>query len=172
MPLLKRFSRLVGADLHAMLDQIEDPDTMARQGLRDMQAEVDRLDGEIARLVSRRDDLERTASQARADVAAADDRLDLCLHEGREDLARGLVRRKLQAAERAAGAEASIERCDADLGELQALQARRQETLADLRMRLDDLRAAPPPTHSAPAGPSPEEVEVALLAEIAARRPS
>ena len=41
MILIKRFSRLLRADMHAVLDQLEDPNVLLRQSLRDMSDALD-----------------------------------------------------------------------------------------------------------------------------------
>lgn len=121
MTLMTRVTRLFRADLHAVLDQIEEPELLLRQAIREMEEALARQAQAI-----------RLATQEQADCAARaarlDERLreiaaqlDLCFAQGKEDLARNLVRHKLEA-----------ER-------LGRLLAERRETLAE---RLSERRAA------------------------------
>lgn len=127
MALINRMTRLFRADAHAVLDRLEEPATLLRQAVREMEAALDdeerrrrRLDRAHTALVARRAELGRG-------IDGMTHELDLCLDAGNESLARGLVRRRLEA-----------ER-------LQAVLARRAEetatALAELDARLDDRRA-------------------------------
>ena len=40
MPLVDRVARLFRADLHAVMDRIEEPDVLLRQALREMEEEL------------------------------------------------------------------------------------------------------------------------------------
>jgi phage shock protein A len=96
MTLLTRFSRLFRADVNAMLDRLEEPDLQLRQAVRDMQEEIEQLQRQCR---SREHDLTQFSSQAEqaaSAIAQIDEELDLCVAHARDDLARSLVRRKLQ----------------------------------------------------------------------------
>lgn len=96
MPLISRVSRLFQADLHAVLDRVEEPDSLLRQAVREMEEALARgerryrvLELETGRVSARRQDLEKS-------LADLDEQLDLCFESGKDDLARSLVRRKLE----------------------------------------------------------------------------
>lgn len=97
MALITRISRLFRADVHDILDRIEEPQALLRQAIRDMEEELSRdaqrleaLGLERARLEERRADLEES-------LPKTDTELDLCFAAGEEELARALVQRKLEA---------------------------------------------------------------------------
>jgi len=97
MAIITRVSRLFRADLHAVLDRIEEPGVLLRQAIREMEDEQgqdeQRLRAqheEFGQLRTRDADLER----AQADI---EDELDVCFEAGEDDLARKLVRRRLEA---------------------------------------------------------------------------
>jgi phage shock protein A len=96
MALITRITRLFRADLHAVLDHIEEPDILLRQALREMEAsftgseqQLNLLQHEAVQLENRTQDFE----QALQDM---DDELDICFFSEQNDLARALVRRKLE----------------------------------------------------------------------------
>ena len=96
MVLIKRFSRLLRADMHAALDRLEDPEVLLRQSLRDMSdaLDVDRrrlqaTDNAIGQLRNRRDQLSAQALELTAEI-------DSCFAVDREDLLRVLLRRRLE----------------------------------------------------------------------------
>jgi phage shock protein A len=96
MALITRISRLFQADLHAVLDRIEEPDVLLRQAVREMEEELANdeqrmklLRHEQQQIITRQADIEHA-------VRELDEELDLCFGSGKEDLARPLVRRKLE----------------------------------------------------------------------------
>lgn len=133
MALITRVSRLFRADLHAVLDHIEEPDVLLRQAVREMQASIDEdqqrlktLEFELTRMQARRGDLERT-------LARLDEELEVCFASGKDDLARGVVKRKLE----------NRARMDKLEQRGRELTERREETRASLeqnRPRLDAMR--------------------------------
>ncbi len=133
MALVNRISKLIKADFHAVLDQIEEPEQLLRQAIRDM--EDDLADSgqrialharEQAALALRKGDLENS----QIEVAA---QLDLCFASQKDDLARALLRRKLEA-------ERLLQRLNAmQTANQQHLDAQ-QAKLGENRATLDSLR--------------------------------
>lgn len=96
MALITRVARLFRADFHAVLDRIEEPDVLLRQALREMEddlAEVEqgikRMEHECEQLLLREQDLKSTQE-------TLDEELDVCFSAGKDDLARPLMKRKLE----------------------------------------------------------------------------
>ena len=97
MPLITRISRLFKADFNAVLDNIEEPELVLRQAIREMedelvgdQQQVKWLSHEMSELDARREELAQK-------IRRLDGELDLCFDSGKDDLARNLVKRKLEA---------------------------------------------------------------------------
>lgn len=97
MALITRVSRLFRADIHAVLDRIEEPDVLLRQAVREMEEALARdeqrikvLTREHEQLVSRHRDIQQSLEGIEAE-------LDVCFDSGKEDLARALIRRRLEA---------------------------------------------------------------------------
>ncbi|NEX19030.1 hypothetical protein G3480_01645 [Thiorhodococcus mannitoliphagus] len=134
MAFITRLSRLVRADLHAMLDRLEAPDLVLAQAVREMEQALDqdkralaRLEREGTRLQDQRAELERGLRQ----TAEA---LDDCLAAGQDDLARPVIRRRLET-ERQAG------QLSQRLRALEADAETRRQRLAEQEARLVDLRS-------------------------------
>ena len=97
MALITRISRLFQADLHAVLDRIEEPDLLLRQAVREMEDDLARdeqgmkaLNHELGQLISRETDIGHSLEEI-------EDELDVCFESGKDDLARALIKRKLEA---------------------------------------------------------------------------
>ena len=173
MALITRVSRLLRADLHAVLDQVEEPEVLLRQAVREMDAALGE-DGRRAKLMQHeRAELltrERDAVSALERIAEA---LDVCFEAEQEDLARSLLKKRLEHERR----HQSVLRRRAALEEsLTGMHQRIQENharLDSMREKLELLAAeqaqgAPAPaadTGARDIGVSAEEVEIAFLAE-------
>ncbi len=97
MALITRISRLFKADFHAVLDQIEEPEQLLKQAIREMEDDLVATEQglkvcahEQKILASRRDEIEGS-------LAEIDEELDLCFASKKDDLAKTLVRKKLEA---------------------------------------------------------------------------
>ena len=55
MGIITRFIRVCKADIHGVMDQLEDKDLLLKQHLRDMEVELSRKEARIRRLVASRD---------------------------------------------------------------------------------------------------------------------
>ncbi len=128
MPLINRISRLFRADLHAVLDQIEEPEQLLKQAIRDMEDELGELEQQMA---LRAQDITALAARRREigeTMSRYDTELDLCFESENEELAKNLIRRKLEA-----------ERIG---NRLAAQQAADEDCLEQQRARFDDNKAA------------------------------
>ena len=97
MTLIARLSKLFQADLHDVLDCIEEPASLLRQSVRDMEqalaADDRRVEGwrqERAQIIARSGHLERSLEQLA-------EQLDTCFDAAEGELARALLRRRLEA---------------------------------------------------------------------------
>lgn len=133
MALINRMSRLFTADVHAVLDRIEEPDVLLKQAIREMEEEVVRSEQALRQLVHERDrlaDRRRKLLAAQAEFAG---QLDVCFADGNDDLARKTLKRRLET-ERLA--QHTTERSEAVEKEI----AKRNTTMNEQREHLDVMR--------------------------------
>lgn len=133
MALINRVSRLFKADVHAVLDRIEEPEQMLRQAVRDMENEISVLERHIAQLRREQSLLESRRRELQERVEKTDQELDLCFEKDKPDLARGLVRQKLET-ERLTG------HLDSRLGALSEELERGEASLDKQRTTLESTR--------------------------------
>jgi phage shock protein A len=174
MTLIHRVARLFTADLHAVLDRLEEPEALLKQAIRDMEELIVENEQRVLLLEHEEAELGRRSAAIAEALAGIDRELDLCLSRSEDVLARSLVRRKLEA-------ERSV----------RALCTRREDvarSLIDARALLDEERreldsvrqkaelVVPVREGAAPFGMdqpiSNEDVEIALLRERERRQPS
>lgn len=97
MALITRVSRLFRADMHALLDRVEEPEILLKQAIREMQEnvleqekQVKLTDQELTQIASRLTELEHALEELR-------DELDICFDSDNDTLAKVLLKRKLEA---------------------------------------------------------------------------
>lgn len=127
MALITRVSRLFQADLHAVLDRIEEPELLLQQAVREMQDELSRQQQNILVLEQEQVELNSKESEIDNRLSEMERELDICFESEQEDLARTVVRRKLEAKHY--------------LQQVRNRQERLLRTLTDLRKRQDTNRA-------------------------------
>jgi phage shock protein A len=133
MALITRVARLFRADLHAVLDRLEEPETLLRQALREMEEAQGRdeqrlklLDQALAQAATRAADLRETLAAAEAQLAA-------CLRAGQDDLARAVIRRRLEA-------EQALKALTRRRAELEAAHTELAARVREDRSRLEAMR--------------------------------
>ena len=97
MALINRLSRLFRADFHAVLDQIEEPEALLKQAIRDMEDDLANTEQRIKLCAHDQDALSRRKDELENSIAETDAQLDLCFESEKDDLAKGLIRKKLEA---------------------------------------------------------------------------
>ena len=133
MALMTRVSKLFRADIHAVLDRIEEPEVLLRQAIRDMEEELvqeqhrcSQLHHEHAQLGARKSDLEQSLETFEAE-------LDVCFESAKEALARTLIRRKLEI-------QRQLKSITRKRTALESSVATMNTRIHDNRARLDGLR--------------------------------
>lgn len=167
MALITRVSRLFTADVHAVLDRIEEPEAVLKQAIREMVEEVARGEQRLRWLAAEQQQLEQSLNGFDDAIAALDSELDLCFEAGEEDLARSLVKRKLVVEQQHKQASQRLDAVQHDHRALEATLAEQGEQLAEMQQKADLLVDAPavgPLTMSDP-GITQDAIDVAFLKE-------
>lgn len=174
MALVRRISRLFAADMHAVLDQLEEPEIVLKQAVREMEAELagqaehtKRLEGEIDAAGARLGALAKTRGEL-------DSKLDLCFERGNDELARKLIRRKLESARLSEHLEAKRAGLEDRLAEHKTLVASNHDRLESMRQKAElfgaDEAAADDGAWREPhVAIDDDDVEIAFLREQQAR---
>ncbi len=92
MGIVARLLRLCRADLHGLLDQIEDRELLLNQYLREMAAALARTKTQLEGRDACRARMMRALAVHRDKVRALEDDIALAVARGREDIARKLIR--------------------------------------------------------------------------------
>jgi len=181
MALINRVSRLFKADFHAVLDQIEEPEQLLKQAIRDMEDDLAATDQRISLCAHDTEAIAVRKSELENALAEIDEQIDLCFESEKDDLARNLIRKKLEAArllQRLNAKHAANEKYLAGQG---AIRDENRTTLEGLRQKAE-LFAQRAPVHSTAGSEfddiawmareltvGDDEVEVAFLREKSLR---
>jgi len=178
MAVITRISRLFRADFHAVLDQIEEPELMLRQAIREMQDDLAVREQRIRVAANEQAELQVRKDDLAVTLTDIEDQLDLCFASQKPELARNLVRRKLETQRHAKYLASRESATDKYLCEQRAMLDEHRMTLDGLRQKAEIFtRGSREPAGSAGAEAfdrdlvvSEDEVEVAFLREQNKRR--
>ena len=170
MALINRMSRLLTADMHAVLDRIEEPEVLLRHAVREMEEELARSEQRVKLLEHERARLGDRHRKIDAALAELDEQVGVAFDSGNEELARKLIKRKLETqrlskhlAERRAALDESLEQEHATLAEQREhLDVMRQK--AELFTEISQTPGADE-WNKAELSVADDEVEVAFLRE-------
>lgn len=169
MALLARMTRLLTADLHALLDRLEDPASLLAQAERDMAEAIASDRQRLAACKAEQQTLDRQQAQAAQAVQALDEELNLSLAVANDDLARSVLRRRLHH-ERASDALAEqAEALRFRIGRLEERIAADAQALEEISAEALRFRTVADPAPARHSTISDEEVELALIAARQAR---
>ena len=181
MALINRISRLVKADFHAVLDQIEEPEQLLKQAIRDMEDDLAETEQRINLCAHDQEALQVRKSELEAAIAEIDGQLDLCFESDKEDLAKNLIRKRLEAERLLKRLNTKFDANEKYLEEQRASLDENLATLDSLRQKAD-LFAQRAPSHgdggsefddiawmARELNVGDDEVEIAFLREKSSR---
>ncbi len=96
MALINRISRLFKADFNAVLDRIEEPEQLLKQAIRDMEDELVAAGQRVRSRTREHELLGQRSTELEDKLVALEEELDLCFASRKHDLARSLVKKKLE----------------------------------------------------------------------------
>lgn len=96
MALVTRIARLFQADMHSLLDSIEEPQSILKQAIREMAEAIEQSERQLEDLERRGETLNTYWARHEKSLADTDQQIDLCLRTNNEKLGRSMVRRKLE----------------------------------------------------------------------------
>jgi phage shock protein A len=94
MGILSRLFRLCKADVHGVMDQIEDKNLLLKQYLREMEEEIREKDNCLVRICQSCQQIQRDLTQRREEIKKLGSDLDLAVFKEKDDIARMLIRKR------------------------------------------------------------------------------
>ncbi len=167
MALITRISRLFQADFHAVLDRIEEPDIQLRQAVREMEFDLQQDEQALALLQHESAQLLVTIDEFLSKISAFDEELDICFAAKKDDLARDLIKRKLEADSIRANAEKQLATVDSNIEKLQQRISDHHQQLDNMKQKLELLvdENVASPGFTPTSNIRNEDIEIAFLRE-------
>ncbi len=168
MALVTRLTRLFRADMHAVLDRIEEPDLLLKQAVRDMEAALAEDERRLRLLQHELGELQVREGDLALQLKAIEEELDVCFLADNEALARSLIRRRLEQQRTHKQVTRRIESREREIDSLGKRLRDQQDQLESMRQKAELLT---PQASETPVGQPAattvrdEEVEIAFLRE-------
>ena len=135
MGIFSRFTDIVNANINVLLDKAEDPEKMVRLIIQEMEETLVEVRTRSARLIADKKDLGRRIERLHSEAAEWDNRAEMALSKGREDLARAALKEKTVTVEAATAIEVELEQVDINLEKLSGDISQLQQKLVDAKTR-------------------------------------
>lgn len=180
MALINRISRLFRADMHAVLDRLEEPEVLLKQAVREMEDAIVHDERRLKLVRHERDQITARIAELGDSVKRIAGELDLCFAAKQEALARGLVKRRLESERLVKFLDKKAAALAAETGELaqrvEENRARLQAMQQKLELLTEELTRSADNDTFVELGPEiivhDDEVEVAFLKEQQKRKTS
>ena len=95
MGILSRIMRLCKADLHGMMDQLEDKGLLLKQYMREMETSLQVKDHQLDQISRRRETIRRDLELRSEEIERLEKDLVLSLNKKKDDIAKLLIRKQL-----------------------------------------------------------------------------
>ena len=134
MGIFTRFSDIVNSNINAILDKAEDPEKIVRLMIQEMEDTLVEVRSAAARSIADKKDLNRKLEALERDVRDWDEKAELAMRKGREDLAKAALVEKSRVAAGVEALKQDYEAVDNGLSKL-------NEDIAKLEAKLEDAKA-------------------------------
>jgi phage shock protein A len=173
MRVFERIGRIVRADAHGMMDQLEERSLLLKQHLREAELEVAQKRAKLEALDEELRRLSEDGQRLEIQVAALDEDVELAMKGEDAELARFAVRRLLPKREALQALCTRVARCGEHRTRLHAQLESQEAQLAELRTRVRAALVRPEPEPMEWAGEAvvtDEEIDLELLRRRDSRR--
>tara|TARA_R110001599_G_scaffold353459_1_gene592498 strand:- start:200997 stop:201551 length:555 start_codon:yes stop_codon:yes gene_type:complete len=137
MTLISRISRLFKADFHAVLDQVEEPQLLLKQAIREMEEALHAGEVRVREVLVEQEGLKVRHEEMQQALVNIDEELDICFQEEKSELARELIKRKLQTRRVMKCLAARLEAAEKTVLESKKVLADNRATLAGARQKAE-----------------------------------
>ena len=134
MGVFSRLSDIVNSNITALLDRAEDPEKILRLIIQEMEDTLVEVRSSTARLIADQKEVRRKRTDFESRQAKWEEKAELAVSKGRDDLAKGALAAKRKAGE-------MVEILDEELEQLNSSLDKANEDLAQLQAKLKEAKA-------------------------------
>jgi phage shock protein A len=169
MALITRLSRLFQADMNAVLDKIEEPGLLLKQAIRDMEESIALDDRQLRLWEFEQQQLNNRINELSQSLTESDNKIMLCFKSDKDDLARAMLRQKLEAQQVLKSLTGKMTVMKEKAGRLATQLAEHKTQLAEMKQKaeifMDENRVNPSNWENSLNTVRDEDIEIAFLAE-------
>lgn len=174
MAIITRFMRLCKADIHGVMDQLEDRGLLLKQYLRDMEQDLDHKEETFKKIMASRDQAQREYEKYSRESEKLERDLSVAIEKDKDDIARVLIRKLKPLVYHRDELGRHIETLEKEIGQYgeglkgqrfqyEQLQLRCREYFQSVEREQWEKAMSDIIPHRASREPSEEEVEIELL---------
>lgn len=134
MGIFTRFADIVNSNLNSMLDRAEDPEKMLKLIIQEMEQTLVEVRSSSAKTIAQKKELKRHMSELSRNIGRWNDKAELAVSKGREDLARAALLEKQKLQE-------SLEHQEKELHELEVALEQLNEDVGCLQAKLREAKS-------------------------------
>ena len=135
MGVFSRFTDIINSNINSLLDKAEDPAKMVRLIIQEMEDTLVEVRSSSAKTLADKKELTRQAKRFEQDAEQWQEKAELALSKGRDDLARAALMEKKKCTENAEGLVDELSHVDEHITKLQDEISQLQDKLADAKAR-------------------------------------
>lgn len=139
MGIFSRFSDIINSNINALLDKAEDPEKMVRLIIQEMEETLVEVRTVSAKAIADKKELLRRKQLLLDQAESWQNKAELALSKGREDLAKGALAERLKGVKEAQDVDAELEILENSLVELESEITQLQQKIAEAKARQKTL---------------------------------
>lgn len=141
MGVFSRLADIVNSNINSILDRAEDPEKIVRLIIQEMEETLVEVRATAARSIAEKKDIERQLKRCRNAQSGWQDKAELAMRKGREDLAKAALIEKAKLSEAAQAMEEDLAALEAALGQGEADIGKLEAKLQEARTRQKAMQA-------------------------------
>jgi phage shock protein A len=135
MGVFSRFTDIINSNINSLLDKAEDPEKMVRLIIQEMEDTLVEVRSSSAKTLADKKEIVRQASRFEHEAEQWQQKAELALSKGRDDLARAALIEKNKCTENSTALLDELAHVEEHIGKLQSEVSQLQEKLADAKAR-------------------------------------
>jgi phage shock protein A len=135
MGIFSRFTDIINSNINSILDKAEDPEKMVRLIIQEMEDTLVEVRSSSARTLADKKELTRQITRLESDTQTWQQKAELALSKGRDDLARAALVEKNKCEDASQSMSDELASFDDNIAKLQGEISQLQEKLADAKAR-------------------------------------
>lgn len=140
MEILKRFRDIMASNIHAMLDEAEDPEKMIDQYMRDLNSDLGKVKAETAAIMAAEKRERRELGELQQEMEDMQRYAVKALEADNEDDARKFLQRKAELAEKEKTMQTAVELAAANTAQMRQMHDKLESDIGELESRRAELK--------------------------------